>query len=86
MLVVSRRNQQKKLPSASIRVMGDKVLVEKLVSIIIRTLEDNALDFTAPRVYPMYKDKKKRKEIDHTRSRVYINVYGSDMILEEQAE
>jgi len=64
--------------------MGDKILVEKLVSIIIRAFEENALDFTAPRSYPMYKDKKKRKEIDETRSRIYINVYGSYLSVDEQ--
>ncbi len=73
---------KKKLPSASIRIMGDKTLVEKVVSIIIRALEEHGMDFTAPRSYPMYKDKKKRKELDPTRSRIYINVYGA--VEEEQ--
>jgi len=57
--------------------MGEKNLVAKLVSLILRALESQGMDFTAPREYPMYKDKKKRKEIDPTRSRIYITVYGS---------
>ncbi len=65
----------KKLLMASIRVMGDRELVERLVSIIIRALEEKGMDFSAPRSYPMYKNKKKRKEIDPTRSRIYISVY-----------
>lgn len=67
---------KKKLPQASIRVMGDKSIAEKVLSIIIRALEEHGIDFTAPRSYPMYKDKKKRKEIDPTRTRIYMNVYG----------
>jgi len=67
----------KKVASASIRIMGEKNLVDKIVGLIVRMLEERGIDFTAPRSYPMYKDKKKRKELDPTRSRVYINVYGS---------
>ncbi len=67
--------EKKKVPSASIRIMGDKPLVEKILSVVIRALEEKGIDFTAPRSYPMYKDKKKRKEIDPNRSRIYINVY-----------
>ncbi|GEM_PF-5490348 len=69
--------KKKQLSQATIRVMGSKDLVTKLVSLILRVLESQGLDFTAPREYPMYKDKKKRKEIDPDRSRIYITVYGS---------
>lgn len=75
---------KKKLPSASIRIMGDKQVVDKILPLIIKTLEESGMDFTAPRSYPMYKDKKKRKEIDPNRSRIYINVYGTYTAIEEQ--
>ncbi|MCR8433346.1 MAG: hypothetical protein NDP13_06435 [Crenarchaeota archaeon] len=68
---------KKGLPQASIRLMGDKELVAKLVPVILKALESSGFDFTAPREYPMYKDKKKRKEIDPNRSRIYMTVYGS---------
>ena len=67
---------KKSLPQASIRIMGDKKLADKVLGIILKALEQHGLDFTAPRSYPMYKDKKKRKEVDPTRTRIYLNVYG----------
>lgn len=68
---------KKGLPQASIRLMGDKELIEKLLPVILKALESGGFDFTAPREYPMYKDKKKRTEIDPNRSRVYMTVYGT---------
>ncbi|MEX0568959.1 MAG: hypothetical protein Q6363_007355 [Candidatus Njordarchaeota archaeon] len=64
-------------PKATIRVMGDKKLSHELISKIVRILEEGGYDFSAPREYPMYKDKKNRKKenIDPSRTRLYISVY-----------
>ena len=60
----------------TIRIMGDKEISEKILFHIVRLLETLQLDFSAPKEYPMYKDKKRRKEIDKTKTRYYITIYS----------
>ncbi len=62
--------------NVSIRIMGDAELAEKVADIIVSALESAGLTVTSPREYPMFRDKKKRDEIDPSRKRIYINVKG----------
>jgi len=64
----------------TIRIMGDKEISQEIASKIIRILEEHGYDFTAPREFPMYKNKKQRTKdnIDPTKTRLYLTVYAEE--------
>ena len=59
---------------ATIRVMGDKVLVKDIEEIL------RALLGITFREYPVYRDKKKRTEIDENKLRAYGTLEGTNSI------
>lgn len=67
-----KKRRSRKL-NISIRLMGDKQDVYRVLRIIKEALEKEGFSLGL-REYVMYKNKKERKEIDTTRTRIYIVV------------
>jgi len=58
----------------SIRLMGDKELALEVSSIIIEALQRHLYVLPTFRSYPVFKDKRKRTEVDPTKIRLYATV------------
>jgi len=70
-----RRHYQKKM-DCSIRLMGLKEDVYEILSLVQDVLKEKGYGLYI-REYVMYKDKHERKEIDTSKTRVYIRVKGN---------
>ncbi|MHA1616784.1 MAG: hypothetical protein ACTSX9_05695 [Candidatus Njordarchaeales archaeon] len=73
MLRILKGRRRRKRVNCSIRIMGSKEDVYKLLGIIRKCLEKNGYIVKTTEL-EVYKDKKTREEIDTTRTRIYINL------------
>lgn len=68
-----KKRMRRKNIDCSIRLMGSKDDVYKVSKIVKETLEKHGFKLLV-REYVMYKDKKERKEIDKSKTRIYIRL------------
>jgi len=75
-MLKGRKRYERKL-NCNIRVMGDKEDAYEVLNIIQKSLTKKGY-VLGLREYVMYKDKKERKEVDVTRTRIYIHLKGKE--------